>query len=157
MKPEPMVRLVEDAAQKAEIAANVLQALPEWFGLPDSTSNYIEEAKTLPFYAVYKDGRALGFVTRKDTAKQAAEVHCMGVLPGFHRQGLGEMLMRALEEGCKHDGLKLMQVKTVDQGHYPDSYDKTIAFYEKMGFVRLEVFPEMWDPWNPCLVLVKPL
>lgn len=81
----------------------------------------------------------------------------MGVLPEHHCQGLGEKLIHALEMDCKRGGLKLMQVKTVDEGHYPDSYDKTIAFYEKMGFVRLEVFPEMWDPWNPCLVLVKPL
>ncbi|OSP57565.1 GNAT family N-acetyltransferase, partial [Enterococcus faecium] len=25
------------------------------------------------------------------------------------------------------------------------------------GFSRLEVFPNLWDEWNPCLVLVKKL
>ncbi|MFT8739106.1 MAG: GNAT family N-acetyltransferase, partial [Lacticaseibacillus paracasei] len=49
-----------------------------------------------------------------------------------------------------------LQVKTVDEGHYPE-YDQTIRFYESVGFERLEVFPTLWDAWNPCLVLVKKL
>ena len=61
-----------------------------------------------------------------------------------------------MEKNCAADGYHLLQVKTVDEGHYPE-YDRTIAFYEAMGFVRLEVFPTLWDAWNPCLVLVKPL
>ncbi|KAB7124131.1 N-acetyltransferase, partial [Bifidobacterium longum] len=40
--------------------------------------------------------------------------------------------------------------------HYPE-YDQTIRFYESVGFERLEVFPTLWDAWNPCLVLVKKL
>ncbi|MDM7533255.1 hypothetical protein QUD75_13640, partial [Lacticaseibacillus paracasei] len=42
------------------------------------------------------------------------------------------------------------------RGHYPE-YDQTIRFYESVGFERLEVFPTLWDAWNPCLVLVKKL
>lgn len=159
MKPEikAEIRQVECPEVKAAIAEQVLQALPDWFGLPKSTREYIEQARSLPFYAAFVGGQAIGFATRKDTSAMAAEVHCMGVLPRCHRRGIGQALMALLEQGCKTDGLRLLQVKTVDQGHYPETYDKTIAFYEKMGFIRLEVFPEMWDPWNPCLVLVKPL
>lgn len=61
-----------------------------------------------------------------------------------------------LEAYARQAGYRLLQVKTVDEGHYA-TYDRSIAFYEGMGFLRLEVFPDMWDPWNPCLVLVKPL
>ncbi|EGO9156442.1 GNAT family N-acetyltransferase, partial [Enterococcus faecalis] len=25
------------------------------------------------------------------------------------------------------------------------------------GFKRLEVFPTLWDAWNPCLILIKQL
>lgn len=46
-----------------------------------------------------------------------------------------------------------LQVKTVDEGHYKE-YDQTIAFYKKYGFKKLEVFPTLWDAWNPCLVMV---
>ena len=33
--------------------------------------------------------------------------------------------------------------------------DSLVEFYRSMGFAPLEVFPELWDPWNPCLTLVK--
>lgn len=153
----PAVRRVLSMDEKEAIARFILVALPAWFGLPDSTAAYIREARELPLWAAFADGQAVGFITRKDTAVQTAEVHCMGVLPQWHRRGVGSLLMDAFEADCRKDRMRLMQVKTVDEGHYPESYDKTIAFYEKAGFIRLEVFPGMWDEWNPCLVLVKAL
>ena len=156
MKPDAVVKAVENPELKETIASAVLNNLPDWFGLPDSTLSYIQDARELPFYAVYVDDQPVGFVTRKDTARHTAEVHCMGVRKEAHRQGIGRDLLTALEKNCAADGYRLLQVKTVDEGHYPE-YDRTIAFYEAMGFVRLEVFPTLWDAWNPCLVLVKPL
>ena len=37
--------------EKAAIAASILHALTEWFGIPESTENYISESKDLPFFA----------------------------------------------------------------------------------------------------------
>ena len=34
---------VENPAEKAEISAHILHALPDWFGLPDSTQKYIDD------------------------------------------------------------------------------------------------------------------
>ena len=34
---------VENPEKKAEISAHILHALPDWFGLPDSTQKYIAE------------------------------------------------------------------------------------------------------------------
>ena len=36
-------------------------------------------------------------------------------------------------------------------------FDRTRLFYEAMGFRALEVFPTLWDEWNPCLVMVMKL
>ncbi len=71
----------------------------------------------------------------------------------YHQQGVGKSLQSELENYVrgKYD---FLQVKTVDEGHY-DEYDATIRFYERVGFKRLEVFPTLWDEWNPCLVMVK--
>lgn len=158
---QPDARLVLNEVsspdEKATIAEQILMSLPDWFGLPGSTKTYIEECRELPFFAAFVDKRPVGFVSLQQTAKQTGEIHCMGVLPGLHRQGIGKLLLSALEKACEDKEYRLLQVKTVDTGHYPASYDKTVAFYEGMGFVRLEVFPEMWDPWNPCLILVKAL
>lgn len=150
------VKAVTEPGLKAGIAETILLALPDWFGLPDSTRAYIEESRALPFWAAYRKGQAVGFVTRRQTSPETAEIHCMGVLPAAHRTGAGTALVEALEADCRRDGIRLLQVKTVQEGRYA-AYDKTNAFYRAMGFCRLEVFPEMWDAWNPCQVLVKPL
>ena len=49
-----------------------------------------------------------------------------------------------------------MQVKTVQMGRYAD-YDATNQFYLSLGFKEFEVFPTLWDEWNPCQVYVMAL
>jgi coenzyme F420-0:L-glutamate ligase/coenzyme F420-1:gamma-L-glutamate ligase len=46
-------------------------------------------------------------------------------------------------------------VKTLAPTRPDENYARTRAFYEAMGFTPLEVFPELWDPRNPALQLVK--
>lgn len=36
-------------------------------------------------------------------------------------------------------------------------YDQTIGFYQSCGFAKLEVFPNLRDEWNPCLIMIKKL
>ena len=147
---------ITDAEEKRRIAAEILLDLPEWFGLPDSTEMYIRESAQMPFYAAMAEEEAAGFIALKKTSPYAAEVYVMGVKKCQHRHGIGRALMetflnRACAEGCEY-----AQVKTVDEGHY-EEYDRTRLFYEAMGFRALEVFPTLWDAWNPCLVMVMKL
>ncbi len=144
---------VHDVEEKAAIVSEVLHDLPEWFGLPESTQNYIDDSRTLPLWAAKRNNETLGFITLTNTSDDTAEVHCMGVKKSLHRAGIGSLLYHALEEYARTK-YKFIQVKTVDEGHYHE-YDQTIAFYKKMGFSKFEVFPTLWDEWNPCLVLVK--
>lgn len=144
---------VTNRGEKAEIVKLVLSDLPEWFGLPDSTQAYIDESRDLPLWAAVVDREVVGFVTLKETSKSTTEIHCMGVLKAYHHQGVGKALQAALEKSVRGK-YKFLQVKTVDEGHY-EAYDATIRFYERVGFERLEVFPTLWDEWNPCLVMVK--
>ena len=53
-------------------------------------------------------------------------------------------------------GYAFMQVKTVQMGKYAE-YDATNRFYLAMGFKEFEVFPHLWDEWNPCQVYVMGL
>jgi coenzyme F420-0:L-glutamate ligase/coenzyme F420-1:gamma-L-glutamate ligase len=73
----------------------------------------------------------------------------MGVRRERHRSGLGRALVRTAEAWCRGAGIEYLQVKT--QAGYHD----TRAFYEACGFTALEVFPELWDPANPALQLIK--
>lgn len=149
-----MVKNIIDSKQKRQIAKLILLDLPEWFGIPEYTKDYIEKSSQMPFFATYDQNQPIGFAALKSTSQSTAEVYCMGILKSHHRKGYGQALMHALETYAKVQGFKFLQVKTVEQGRY-DIYDQTNAFYKSVGFYELEVFPDLWDEWNPCQIFVK--
>lgn len=149
------IQKIADSDLKAKITEEVLLDLPEWFGLEDSRQAYIDEVRHLSLWAAYQNNVLLGFVTLTSTSEECGEIHCMGVKKAFHLQGIGRKLVESLQKEAQQQ-FSLLQVKTVAEGHYKE-YDQTIRFYERMGFKKLEVFPDLWDEWNPCLVMVKSL
>ena len=144
-----MPAIIQSPEEKAAISAQILRSLPEWFGLPESTAEYIEACRSLPFWAEYRDGTPVGFLAMRETGPYTAELYVMGVLKEYHRQGVGRALFSSFQEYTKSKGYEYLQVKTVDAGRYPE-YDRTRLFYESLGFRKLETFPTLWDEWNPC-------
>lgn len=49
----------------------------------------------------------------------------------------------------------MLQVKTLAASHPSHEYALTRLFYERIGYVSLEVFPELWAPHLPVLQMVK--
>lgn len=148
-----MIHYIEDKKEKERIARTILADLPEWFGLPESTEEYIKNCKYLPFWAEFEQEKAIGFISLKETSKHTAELYVMGVLKEAHRKGIGTRLFQAFYNYAKEQGYSFLQVKTVQEGHY-EEYDRTRLFYEKLGFKALECFKTLWDEWNPCLILI---
>ena len=147
------VHRIYDAQQKKTIAERILLALPDWFGIPESTQKYIDDSDRQPFWAYIENNEPVGFVTFSESSAYTAELHVMGVLPEYHRRGIGRQLFDALYNYCRLERYEFLQVKTVDAGHFAE-YDRTRLFYESMGFRKFEVFPTLWDEMNPCLVMV---
>lgn len=147
------IRTVTDAAEKQRITRLILEALPDWFGIPESRENYIRECAGLPYFAAFDGDRPIGFICLKETGKDTVELCVMGVLQEYHRQGIGKQLFGKAKETAKQLGYSFMQVKTVQMGKY-DDYDATNRFYLSLGFREFEVFPLLWDEWNPCQVYV---
>ncbi|MBP3569639.1 MAG: GNAT family N-acetyltransferase [Lachnospiraceae bacterium] len=148
-----MVCLIESAEQKEQVSSLILNALPDWFGLPESTSNYIQESKAMSFWTYYIEDKPVGFISLKETSPYTAEIFVMGILKEYHRRGIGTDLWNAFAEYAKSNGYEYVQVKTVKKGHYKE-YDITNSFYESLGFRELECLP-LWDEWNPCQIYVK--
>lgn len=144
---------ITQSDEKSRIVEEVLLDLPDWFGLPDSTKEYIEQSKQLVLFSAHHNDSTLGFITLKETSCDTCEIHCMGVKKEFHHKGIGKLLYKQFEEYAKNK-YEYVQVKTVDEGKYPE-YDQTIAFYKSLGFKKLEVFPPLWNEWNPCLIMIK--
>ncbi|HZR95757.1 MAG TPA: coenzyme F420-0:L-glutamate ligase [Gaiellaceae bacterium] len=143
---------VESPAERSRVAERVLRALPEWFGMEESTRAYIDDVATLRTFVA---GDEDGFLSLKLHGSRAAEIHVMGVRPERHRDGLGRELVRAAEAWCADAGVEYLQVKTLAATSRSEHYAQTRAFYEAVGFVPLEVLPTLWNETNPALLLVK--
>lgn len=146
-----MIKEIHEEETKKEIVTTILNDLPEWFGLEESTAAYIKDAQAFKLYASYENDEVTGFISIKETSEDTDEIYCMGIKKKYHRQGIGEKLYKYAESKSTKD---FIQVKTVDEGHYKE-YDQTVRFYKALGFKKLEVFPKMWDEWNPCLIMIK--
>ena len=106
------VRFVPDPEERAAISAAVLAALPDWFGIPESTMQYVSDSRSQPFWAAEADGRVIGFLALKKTSPMTAEIAVMGVLPEYHRSGAGRLLADTAQDYARADGCRFMQVKT---------------------------------------------
>ena len=136
----------------------ILRALPQWFGIEESTQMYIREAgqhPTLLAVDTKRENLAVGFLTLMQHSKTASEIYVMGVVPQAHRQGVGRLLLQAAETSVREQGGLFLQVKTLSDKHPDQGYQKTRAFYLAMGFTLLEEFPDLWGPANPCWQLIK--
>ena len=146
-----IVRRIEEQDKKQRIAREVLEALTEWFEVPEYRENYIQESRDQIFFAAEENGEAAGFLCLKETGKPTVELAVMGVKKTFHRRGIGRALFMAAKECAVSAGYEFLQVKTVATGYYED-YDRTNLFYRSLGFRELEVIPAIWGAENPCQI-----
>ena len=151
-----VIKVVTDSFEKARIARSVLEALPDWFGIPAAREAYIRESCAHLFYAAVTKDRPLGFICLRETGRDTAELYVMGVLKGCHRKGIGRALFMKAKNDAARIGYSFLQVKTVKMGVYED-YDMTNRFYLALGFKEFEVFPSLWDENNPCQIYVMAL
>lgn len=137
------------------VCAEVLADLPEWFGIEEANKNYAEQAEILPTFVAKVEGIVAGFMSLKLHSKGSAELYVLGVLKKYHRQGLGQKLLEASEQYLKNEGVVYVQVKTLAEQAGDPNYEKTRKFYLANDYVTLEVFPDLWDPHNPALQMIK--
>ena len=151
-----MIRIACSAEEKRRIARSILESLTDWFGIPEARENYIEESADEIMIASVENDAPNGFLCLKETGKDTVELAVMGVLPEYHRKGIGTKLFAAAKEIAVEKGYSFLQVKTVQMGRY-EEYDRTNRFYLSLGFKEFEVFPTLWDECNPCQVYVMSL
>ncbi len=151
-----IIRQIYDNFEKKKIARLILEALPEWFGIPDAREEYIMDSDGRTFFCAFDCSCPVGFIYLKETGRDTVELAVMGVLKEYHRMGIGRKLFRMAKEKAWVQGYSFMKVKTVQMGRY-ENYDETNRFYRSLGFKEFEVFPELWDEWNPCQIYVMSL
>jgi GNAT superfamily N-acetyltransferase len=143
--------------KKEKVCRNTLKELPLWFGLPQSNEEYCDKVKLYRFIEILNEGKGIGFVSIKSNNEFVAEIYVMGILPQYHRQGIGTLLMERICIELKRNGYRYLEVKTLDESRESEEYRKTRLFYEKVGFIPLDVVLHEWGEENPCLIMIKAL
>ncbi len=148
---------VRDENLKGQITKEILDDLPEWFGLEETCKSYIEKGKLLPFFALNFNGEYIGYLSLKVNSMSTGEILSMGVKKKYHNKGFGKKLIQKVETSLKQKNFKLLMVKTLSKSHPDEYYALTRLFYERCGFLEVDEVEEIWGKENPCVIMVKVL
>jgi len=135
---------------RGAICREVLESLPEWFGIPASVESYVAADERLPMLACFDPaGEVVGFVSVKTQTVVAAEVYVMGAKHPWHRRGIGRALIEGVVELAISQGARFLTVKSLTTSNDDPNYARTRLFYEAIRFLPIEEFPTLWGPENP--------
>ena len=101
----------------------------------------------------------VGFLVIERRSSAVAEIRWAGVAPERRGTGLGSRLL-ADALGALHElGVEYTTVKTLDRSVPSEAYAATRAFWERHGFVQIDVIDPYpgWRPGNPAAVYVRAL
>lgn len=143
------------ALNKGEDCEEILRQLPEWFGSGDALAGYRNEIDSLPTFMIRRQNQNCGFISIKEHFKESVELYVLGLLPAFHRHGIGRSAIESVTEYCRARGYEYMQAKTVSSSSNWPHYEETRKFYLSLGFKPLEEYPIFWGQGNPCLQMIK--
>lgn len=144
-----------DIKERGQVCESILRKLPDWFSIEKSIKDYIKQSKNLNYtmLGALLNGKYVGFVFSCEVKPNVIEVICMGVIPDYHRQGIGKKLMEKLFSMYNN---YIFILKTLDKCNNDEKdYAKTRTFYKKLGFIELITIKNLWDKNNPCLIMIK--
>ncbi|MCD4819005.1 MAG: GNAT family N-acetyltransferase [Candidatus Cloacimonetes bacterium] len=148
---------IENDKEKQRVCEKVLRTLPEWFGIDEATQEYIDNVAGTMFFVAKMSGEVVGFYSIISHFPQTSEIFVCGILPKYHRLGIGRELQKQVESQLIKNNVKYLTVKTLSSSHPDKGYAKTREFYKACGFVPVEEFKTLWGAENPCLFLIKKL
>lgn len=142
--------------QDPEAVREILASIPEWFGIPEANASYVADAGRLPSYLAVDGDDVVGVALLAEHFPESRELHLIAVHRDRHRQGIGGLLLAAVEDGLRSTGVRILEVHTVGPSRESAAYALTRAFYLAQGFVAMTELQRI--DWNgPTLILVKPL
>lgn len=153
----PTIKQITCSDSITQITLDIMMALPEWFSPPEDIQKKSILHRDYPFFVAYDGDVVVGFLALKNHSPFTAEIFNLAVLKTHHRVGIGRLLLEAAEAYCRACGYVYLTVKTLDASANYQPYEQTRAFYYKNGFLPLEVLTAVWNPENPCLLMIKAL
>jgi GNAT superfamily N-acetyltransferase len=114
--------------EKSRVCRDILASLPDWFGIPEAIDDYATAAADMPMLGAFLDDAVIGFIALKFHTPAAVEAYVLGIMPAWHRRGLGRRLFASAEELARERGCRFMTVKTVATPDGDRFYGRTRLF-----------------------------
>lgn len=136
----------------------VLAGLPDFF-----TSSTFDDVRrdlaTNAAWVAVDDGTVVGFLLATRRFAAAAEVTFAAVSPDLRGRGLGSALVERAVGELAAEGVRMVEVKTLDASAGYEPYVATRAFWEARGFVQVDCIDPLpgWQPGNPSAIYVRAL
>jgi len=150
-----IIKEIFDRTDKEDIARFVLRDLPEWFGIEESTAEYINDVHKYSFIVALIDNEPVGFYSLREENHDVLDMYVLGVLKKYHNQGVGSNLQEYAEKYAEERGYKYLMVLTLAEKVKNPEYLLTRKFYQKMGFIDLYQNDKIFDEYNPCQLMIK--
>ena len=62
------------AEEKQKVVRQILEGLPEWFGIAEAREEYIAQSAGQPCFAAMEQGKPIGFLCLKETGRDTMEL-----------------------------------------------------------------------------------
>jgi len=133
----------------------VAKTLPEWFTEGGVKNIAVDILFQRGFVAICNN-TVVGFISFF-VNEAAGHIGWMGILPSYHRKGIGKKLLEKLVSEFKKSGVKEVRVNTLGDSVDYKPYEETRAFYRAMGFRDFERIKQDNPECEELLILRKKL
>ena len=130
---------ISDPDEKQRIAREILEALPDWFAVPESREAYIRDSGDFCFFAAVQDGKAVACASAASEQGYALLQNVI-VHPDCRGKGLGEKLCRAVIGKAREQGARYAYLQVVQTN------GAAMNLYRKLGFGKVYSYRYLKQP-----------
>ena len=137
---------------------DIVRGLPDHF-TPDVPDTVRLDLSRHDSWVVASGTDVVGFAVVDRRSAAAAEILWAAVAADRRGHGVGTVLIEAVLDGLTAEGVRVVEVKTLDRSAEYEPYVATLAFWEGRGFIQIDTIDPLpgWQPGNPIAIYVLPL
>ncbi len=145
-------------AGDAHAATAIIRGLPDYF-TDDVPAKLGHDAASHEAWVLADSEKIAGIAVAARKSPGGAEILWLAVDAARRGQGHGTRLLGHVLDHLAATGISVVEVKTLDRSAGYEPYEATRAFWERNGFVYLDMIDPLpgWQPGNPAAIYVAAL
>jgi GNAT superfamily N-acetyltransferase len=139
-------------------ATAIIRGLPDYF-TDDVPAKLAHDAASHEAWVLADSEKIAGIAVAARKSPGGAEILWLAVDAARRGQGHGTRLLGHVLDHLAATGISVVEVKTLDRSAGYEPYEATRAFWERNGFVYLDMIDPLpgWQPGNPAAIYVAAL